>query len=119
MSGEIQKAEVSGKVGKGGWPGNLSAPLIFPWALPPPPSAPAPDSHGTLLISELPLQIKFQPVPQAVLVLSIPDVLDGPELQDVLQVHFQKPTRGGGEVEALTAVPPGEQRLAVFTTESS
>lgn len=119
MSGEIQKAEVSGKVGKGGWPGSLSAPLIFPWALPPPPSAPAPDSHETLLISELLLQIKFQPVPQAVLVLSIPDVLDGPELQDVLQVHFQKPTRGGGEVEALTAVPPGEQRLAVFTTESS
>ncbi|XP_045442189.1 interferon-induced 35 kDa protein isoform X1 [Pipistrellus kuhlii] len=64
-------------------------------------------------------EIKFQPVPQAVLVLNIPDVLDGPELQDVLQVHFQKPTRGGGEVETLTAVPPGEQCLAVFTTESS
>lgn len=64
-------------------------------------------------------EIKSQPVPQAVLVLNIPDVLDGPELQDVLQVHFQKPTRGGGEVEALTVVPPGEQRLAVFTTESS
>lgn len=64
-------------------------------------------------------EIRSQPVPQAVLVLNIPDVLDGPELQDVLQVHFQKPTRGGGEVEALTVVPPGEQRLAVFTTESS
>ncbi|XP_036195587.1 interferon-induced 35 kDa protein isoform X2 [Myotis myotis] len=64
-------------------------------------------------------EIRFQPVPQAVQVLNIPDVLDGPELQDVLQVHFQKPTRGGGEVEALTVVPPGEQRLAVFTTESS
>lgn len=64
-------------------------------------------------------EIKSQPVPQAVLVLNIPDVLDSSELQDVLQVHFQKPTRGGGEVEALTVVPPGEQRLAVFTTESS
>lgn len=63
-------------------------------------------------------EIKPQAVPQAVLVLGIPDVLGGPELQDVLQVHFQKPTRGGGEVEALTVVPPGEQRLAVFTADS-
>lgn len=41
MSGEIQKAEVSRKVGNGGWPSNLSAPLMLPWALPAPPSAPA------------------------------------------------------------------------------
>ncbi|XP_016057631.1 PREDICTED: interferon-induced 35 kDa protein [Miniopterus natalensis] len=64
-------------------------------------------------------EIKSQPVPQSVLVLNIPDVLDGPELQDVLQIHFQKPTRGGGEVEALTVVPPGKRGLAVFTTQSS
>lgn len=50
------------------------------------------------------------------LVLNIPDVLDSQELHDILEIHFQKPTRGGGEVETLTVVPPGQQRLAVFTT---
>lgn len=64
-------------------------------------------------------EIRSQPVPQSVLVLNIPDVLDGPELQDVLQIHFQKPTRGGGEVETLTVVPPGERGVAVFTAKSS
>lgn len=64
-------------------------------------------------------EMRSQPVPQSVLVLNIPDVLDGPELQDVLQIHFQKPTRGGGEVETLTVVPPGERGLAVFTAKSS
>ncbi|XP_043440528.1 interferon-induced 35 kDa protein isoform X1 [Prionailurus bengalensis] len=63
-------------------------------------------------------EIVFRPVPQSVLVLNIPDVLDGPELQDILEIHFQKPSRGGGEVEALTVVPPGQWGLAVFTTTS-
>lgn len=55
---------------------------------------------------------------QSVLVLNIPDVLDGPELHDILEIHFQKPTRGGGEVETLIVVPPGQRGLAVFTPES-
>uniref|UniRef100_A0A8C7B485 Interferon induced protein 35 n=3 Tax=Neovison vison TaxID=452646 RepID=A0A8C7B485_NEOVI len=62
--------------------------------------------------------ITFRPVPQSVLVLNIPDVLDGPELQDILEIHFQKPSRGGGEVEALRVVPPGQRGLAVFTAAS-
>ncbi|XP_047562195.1 interferon-induced 35 kDa protein isoform X3 [Lutra lutra] len=62
--------------------------------------------------------ITFWPVPQSVLVLNIPDVLDGPELQDILEIHFQKPSRGGGEVEALRVVPPGQRGLAVFTAAS-
>lgn len=53
------------------------------------------------------------------LVTNIPDVLDAQELHDILEIHFQKPTRGGGEVEALAFVPPGQQGLAVFTSESS
>ncbi|XP_017364833.1 interferon-induced 35 kDa protein isoform X4 [Cebus imitator] len=63
-------------------------------------------------------EISSQPVSRSVLVLNIPDVLDGPELHDVLEIHFQKPTRGGGEVEALTVIPQGQQGLAVFTSES-
>ncbi|XP_026304417.1 interferon-induced 35 kDa protein [Piliocolobus tephrosceles] len=64
------------------------------------------------------VEIRLQPVPRSVLVLNIPDILDGPELHDVLEVHFQKPTRGGGEIEALTVVSQGQQGLAVFTSES-
>ncbi|KAM5307791.1 interferon-induced 35 kDa protein isoform 2-T2 [Glossophaga mutica] len=64
-------------------------------------------------------EVRSQPVPQSVLVLNIPDVLEGPELHDLLEIHFQKPTRGGGEVEALTVVPPGERRLALFTAMES
>uniref|UniRef100_A0A2K6NSE5 Interferon induced protein 35 n=1 Tax=Rhinopithecus roxellana TaxID=61622 RepID=A0A2K6NSE5_RHIRO len=64
------------------------------------------------------VEIRLQPVPRSVLVLNIPDILDGPELHDVLEVHFQKPTHGGGEIEALTVVSQGQQGLAVFTSES-
>ncbi|XP_036611811.1 interferon-induced 35 kDa protein isoform X2 [Trichosurus vulpecula] len=56
-------------------------------------------------------------VPHSVLVVNIPDVLDAPDLQDILEIHFQKPTRGGGEVEALMFVAPGSQGLALFTPE--
>lgn len=63
-------------------------------------------------------EIRSCPEPHSVLVLNIPDVLDGPELTDILETHFQKPTQGGGEVEALTVVPQGQRGLAVFTAES-
>ncbi|XP_006833770.1 PREDICTED: interferon-induced 35 kDa protein [Chrysochloris asiatica] len=63
-------------------------------------------------------EISFQPVAGSVVVLNIPDVMDGPELHDVLEIHFQKPTRGGGEVETLKVVPPGHQGMAVFTSLS-
>ncbi|XP_040851755.1 interferon-induced 35 kDa protein-like isoform X3 [Ochotona curzoniae] len=65
------------------------------------------------------IKVTSQQVPRSVLVLNIPDVLDGPELHDLLEIHFQKPTRGGGEVEALAVVPTGQRGLAVFTLESS
>ncbi|XP_007102159.1 interferon-induced 35 kDa protein isoform X4 [Physeter macrocephalus] len=62
-------------------------------------------------------EVSSLPVPHSALVLNIPDVLDGPELQDVLEIHFQKPTHGGGEVEAVTVMPLGQQGLAVFTAK--
>ncbi|XP_055475681.1 interferon-induced 35 kDa protein [Psammomys obesus] len=63
-------------------------------------------------------EVRFQQASHSVLVTNIPDVLDAQELHDILEIHFQKPTRGGGEVEALEVVPPGEQVLVVFTSES-
>ncbi|XP_012933197.1 interferon-induced 35 kDa protein isoform X3 [Heterocephalus glaber] len=63
-------------------------------------------------------EIQWQAVPRSVLVLGVPDVLDGPELRDILEVHFQKPTCGGGEVAAVAVVPPGQRGLAVFTSAS-
>lgn len=90
-----------------------------PGLLPLPSLSLAPDPHESLPISQLLSQVRSQPVPQAVLVLNIPDILEGPELHDILEIHFQKPTRGGGEVEALTVVPPGERRLVLFTAVES
>ena len=81
-----------------------------PGLLPLPSLSLAPDPHESLPISQLLSQVRSQPVPQAVLVLIIPDILE---------IHFQKPTRGGGEVEALTVVPPGERRLVLFTAVES
>ncbi|XP_069397681.1 interferon-induced 35 kDa protein isoform X1 [Ovis canadensis] len=107
MSGKIQKAEASCPL-----PYSQGHHLRQP--LPPP----KPNPHEPLPVSWLPFQVRPQPVPQSVLVLNIPDVLDGPELQDILEIHFQKPTRGGGEVEAVTVVPPGQRGLAVFTSKS-
>ncbi|XP_007482207.1 interferon-induced 35 kDa protein [Monodelphis domestica] len=65
------------------------------------------------------MEISPCPVPNSVLVLNIPDILDGPDLEDTLEIHFQKPSQGGGEVEALTFVAPGKRSLALFTHEST
>ncbi|XP_051850322.1 interferon-induced 35 kDa protein [Antechinus flavipes] len=64
------------------------------------------------------IEINCCPAPHSVLVHNIPDILDAEELLDVLEIHFQKPSQGGGEVEALVCVPPGTQKLALFTPES-
>lgn len=39
-------------------------------------------------------------------------------MQDALEIHFQKGSRGGGEVDALAYVPTGRTGVAVFAEDS-
>ncbi|XP_060111575.1 interferon-induced 35 kDa protein [Heteronotia binoei] len=55
--------------------------------------------------------------PRTVLLSGIPEVLDEELMRDALEIHFQKPSKGGGEVEAVVYVPPGQHALAVFEKE--
>lgn len=49
------------------------------------------------------------------------DVDDGTgdveEMQDQLEIHFQRPSNGG-EIENIVCVPPGEALQAVFLREA-
>lgn len=60
------------------------------------------------------LQTEYQACPRTVLLRSIPDVMDQEGLQDQLEIHFQKESNGGGEIEALLYNPLGHQVDALF-----
>ncbi|NXS40211.1 IN35 protein, partial [Balaeniceps rex] len=64
--------------------------------------------------------LQFQPsrCPRTVLLSGIPDVLGEEAMKDSLEIHFQKASRGGGEVEVLAYVPVGQQRVAVFEEDT-
>ncbi|NWH68764.1 IN35 protein, partial [Geococcyx californianus] len=64
--------------------------------------------------------LQFQPsrCPRTVLLTGIPDVLDEELMRDVLEIHFQKASQGGGEVDVLAYVPVGRQAMAVFTQDT-
>lgn len=65
----------------------------------------------------LPLfQTKTSVCPRTVLLTGIPVVMEQDTLQDLLEIHFQKSSNGGGEIEALLYNPMGEQTLAQFET---
>ncbi|RMC01510.1 hypothetical protein DUI87_21949 [Hirundo rustica rustica] len=51
------------------------------------------------------------------LLLGIPDVLSEESMRDALEIHFQKASRGGGEVDALAYVPAGRTGVAVFVED--
>ncbi|NWI22065.1 IN35 protein, partial [Crypturellus soui] len=51
---------------------------------------------------------------RTVLLRGIPDVLDAELMRDTLEIHFQKSSRGGGEVDALGYVPEGQWAVAIF-----
>ncbi|XP_065507416.1 interferon-induced 35 kDa protein isoform X2 [Caloenas nicobarica] len=63
--------------------------------------------------------LQFQPsrCPRTVLLSGIPDVLGEEAMRDTLEIHFQKTSRGGGEVDVLAYVPAGRQAVAVFTED--
>lgn len=45
--------------------------------------------------------------------------MDQDSLQDLLEIHFQKTSNGGGEVDAIIYNPVGQQTLALFDEDTS
>ncbi|KAI1230268.1 hypothetical protein IHE44_0010233 [Lamprotornis superbus] len=64
------------------------------------------------------LQLQPSRCPKTVLLLGIPDVLSEESMRDALEIHFQKASRGGGEVDALAYVPAGRTGVAVFVEDT-
>ncbi|NXY24854.1 IN35 protein, partial [Atrichornis clamosus] len=64
------------------------------------------------------LQLQPSCCPRSVLLWGIPDVLSEESMRDTLEVHFQKASCGGGEVDALVYVPAGRKRVAVFVEDT-
>ncbi|XP_053474269.1 interferon-induced protein 35 [Ictalurus furcatus] len=56
---------------------------------------------------------------KTVLLTGIPAVMDKDNLQDLLEIHFQKSANSGGEVDAIVYNPLGERTLAVFEEDTS
>ncbi|GAB0199143.1 interferon-induced 35 kDa protein [Grus japonensis] len=65
--------------------------------------------------------LQFQPsrCPRTVILSGIPDVLGEEPMRDTLEIHFQKASRGGGEVDAIAYVPAGRQGVAIFVEDTS
>ncbi|XP_069733173.1 interferon-induced 35 kDa protein isoform X2 [Phaenicophaeus curvirostris] len=63
------------------------------------------------------LQLQPSRCPRTVLLTGIPDILGEEPMRDTLEIHFQKASHGGGEVDALAYVPVGCQAVAVFTQD--
>ncbi|XP_051894608.1 interferon-induced protein 35 [Pristis pectinata] len=55
---------------------------------------------------------------KTVLLTGIPDILDEENLKDFLQIHFQKPRNGGGEVDVIAYVPEGKSAIACFGVDN-
>lgn len=52
--------------------------------------------------------------PRTVLLTGIHPIMEPETLQDLLEIHFQKSTNGGGEIEAFLYNPLGQQTSALF-----
>lgn len=55
---------------------------------------------------------------RTILLADIEDNGDVEDLQDQLEIHFQKPGNGGGEIEDIVYVPKGEALQAMFLCEA-
>ncbi|XP_067825025.1 interferon-induced protein 35 [Heptranchias perlo] len=55
---------------------------------------------------------------RSVLLTGIPDIMDEENLQDSLEIHFQKHSNGGGEVDAFVYIPEGESAIACFEVDN-
>ncbi|XP_039236332.1 interferon-induced 35 kDa protein isoform X2 [Pipra filicauda] len=64
------------------------------------------------------LQLQPSCCPRTVLLSGIPDVLFDESMRDTLEIHFQKASLGGGEVDALAYVPTGWTGRAVFVEDT-
>ncbi|KAM8845234.1 interferon-induced 35 kDa protein isoform 2-T2 [Spinachia spinachia] len=51
---------------------------------------------------------------RTVLLTGIPDVMKPDSLLDLLEIHFQRGTNGGGEIQAVLYNPPGGRTTALF-----
>ncbi|XP_051564386.1 N-myc-interactor-like isoform X2 [Myxocyprinus asiaticus] len=85
------------------------------------------DTDSDMLVDVLPLyqyQLKkfqtYSGVPnRTVLLGGIQDVIDEEDIQDHLEIHFQKPSNYGGEVESIKYVPSGKQLMAFFSEDNT
>lgn len=62
------------------------------------------------------LQTKVKLCQRTVLLVGIPDVTDAETMQDLLEIHFQKSSSGGGEIEAVLYCPEGGKTTGMFQT---
>uniref|UniRef100_V9KQT9 N-myc-interactor n=1 Tax=Callorhinchus milii TaxID=7868 RepID=V9KQT9_CALMI len=85
--------------------------------------------HYPLVVQERIIKLKVQPYMtyhlekfqtfngisrQTVLLSDIRSDMDQEELQDKLEIHFQKPSNHGGEVESIKYIPKGQYAVAYF-----
>ncbi|NXC28318.1 IN35 protein, partial [Campylorhamphus procurvoides] len=64
------------------------------------------------------LQLQPSRCPRTVLLSGIPNVLAKESMGATLEIHFQKASRGGGEVEELAYAPAGQTGVAVFMEDT-
>ncbi|XP_069763413.1 interferon-induced 35 kDa protein [Narcine bancroftii] len=55
---------------------------------------------------------------KSVLLTGIPDILDEENFKDYLQIHFQKASNGGGEVDAIIYIPEGKSAITCFEEDN-
>ncbi|XP_067869487.1 interferon-induced protein 35 isoform X2 [Heterodontus francisci] len=55
---------------------------------------------------------------RSVLFTGIPDIMDEETLRDYLEIHFQKPSNEGGEVDAFGYIPEGKSAIACFEADN-